>query len=56
MKQNFSDIWEDGAFYYYFAQCRHDFIHDILHDVYHSHIKVRTKCIVGVRAFPEKGL
>ena len=39
-KQNFSDVWESGAFYYYFLQSRHDFIHDILHDVYHCHIKV----------------
>ncbi|XP_067941685.1 tyrosine-protein kinase JAK2-like isoform X2 [Watersipora subatra] len=39
LKQNFGDVWESGAFYYYFLQCRHDFIYDILHDVYHCHVK-----------------
>lgn len=39
-KHNFNDVWDTGAFYYYFVQCRHDFIHDTLHDAYHCHIKV----------------
>lgn len=39
-KNNFNDVWDTGAFYYYFAQCRFDFIHDTLHDIYHCHIKV----------------
>lgn len=37
---NFYDVRDSGAFYYYFVQCRQDFIHDMLHDVYHSHVKV----------------